>query len=152
VVPCSGGGLAAGIGLAIRARLAVTAVWAVEPVGFDDTARSLAAGERLANPPLSSETLSFCDALLAPMPGAVTFPINQRLLAGGLAVSDAETAQAMAVAFTEFKVVLEPGGAVALAAALSGRLDCRNKTVVVVCSGGNVDAALFAAAIGGGQD
>lgn len=149
LIPCGGGGLIAGTATALTARLPGIAIHAVEPVGLDDTARSLNAGERLANPPLSSESPSFCDALLAPMPGAVTFPINQRLLAGGLAVSDAEVAQAMAVAFSEFKIVVEPGGAVALAAALSGKLDCHGKTIAVVCSGGNVDAALFATAIGG---
>jgi threonine dehydratase len=151
LVPCGGGGLIAGTATALTARLPGIVIHAVEPVGFDDTARSLAAGERLANPPLSSQASSFCDALLAPTPGAVTFPINRRLLAGGLAVSDVEVAQAMAVAFSEFKIVIEPGGAVALAAALTGKLDCRGKTVAVVCSGGNVDAALFSAAIGGSR-
>lgn len=152
LVPCGGGGLIAGTATALTARMPGLAIYAVEPLGFDDTTRSLAAGERLANPPLSADTLSFCDALLAPMPGAVTFPINRRLLAGGLTVSDSEVAQAMAVAFAEFKIVVEPGGAVALAAALTGKLDCRGKTVAVVCSGGNVDAALFARAISATRD
>lgn len=149
LVPCGGGGLIAGTATALTARLPSLAIHAVEPAGFDDTTRSLAAGVRLANRPLVADSLLFCDALLAPMPGAVTFPINQRLLAGGLTVSDAEVAQAMAVAFAEFKIVLEPGGAVALAAALTGRFDCRGKTVAVVGSGGNVEATLFASAIRG---
>lgn len=148
LVPCGGGGLIAGTATALKARIPGIAVYAVEPAGFDDTARSLAAGERLANPPLSADALSFCDALLAPMPGVVTFTVNRRLLAGGLAVSDAEVSRAMATAFSDFKIVVEPGGAVALAAALSGKFDCRGKTVAVVCSGGNVDATVFAAALG----
>lgn len=147
LVPCGGGGLIAGTATALTARVPGVKIYAVEPAGFDDTARSLAAGERLANPPLSADALSFCDALLAPMPGVVTFAINRRLLAGGVTVDDAEVARAMAIAFSEFKIVVEPGGAVALAAALSGRFDCRGKTVAVVCSGGNVDAAVFAAAL-----
>ncbi len=77
----------------------------------------------------------------------MTFSINRKLLAGGLSVSDAKVARAMAVAFKYFKLVVEPGGAVALAAALSGAYDCRGKTVAVVCSGGNVDAGVFAKAI-----
>lgn len=149
LVPCSGGGLAAGIATALTGRLPNIAVYAVEPAGFDDTARSLAAGKRLANPPLSADHVSFCDALLAPSPGAITFPINRRLLKGGLAVTDHEVASAMTLAFAELKIVLEPGGAVALAAALTGKVDCRDRTVAVVCSGGNVDAAVFASAIGG---
>lgn len=147
LVPCGGGGLIAGTATALTTRVPGLAVYAAEPAGFDDTARSLAAGERLSNPPLSADALSFCDALLAPMPGVVTFAVNRRLLAGGLAVSDAEVARAMATAFSDFKIVVEPGGAVALAAALSGRFDCRGKTVAVVCSGGNVDAAVFATAL-----
>lgn len=84
------------------------------------------------------------------MPGALTFAINRRLLAGGLTVTDREVAQAMAVAFAEFKIVLEPGGAVALAAALTGKIPCRGNTIAVVCSGGNVAAAQFAAALSQG--
>lgn len=151
LVPCGGGGLIAGTATALTARLPGLAIYAVEPAGFDDTARSLAIGERLANPPLTADSLSICDALLAPMPGALTFPINRRLLAGGLTVTDREAAQAMLVAFAEFKIVLEPGGAVALAAALTGKLPGQGKTVAVVCSGGNVDAAQFAAAISQGH-
>lgn len=147
LVPCSGGGLAAGTATALTARLPGIAVYSVEPAGLDDTARSLAAGERLSNPPLDAHHLSFCDALLAPTPGEITFAINRRLLKGGFSVTDEEVARAMALAFTEFKIVLEPGGAVALAAAVEGKIDCRNRTVAVVCSGGNVDAEIFAAAI-----
>ena len=141
LVPCGGGGLVAGCGIALSHAFPGVPVLAVEPQGFDDTARSLAAGERLSNLPGAR---SFCDALLAPMPGELTFALNRRQLAGGLAVSDAEVASAMAAAFSHLKVVVEPGGAVALAAVLSGRFDPRGRTVLVVLSGGNVDPELFA--------
>lgn len=146
-VPCGGGGLIAGTATALTARVPGIAVYAVEPEAFDDTARSLAAGERLANPPLRASEASFCDALLAPMPGMLTFAINRRLLAGGLTVSDPDVARAMAAAFAELKIVVEPGGAVALAAALTGKFDCAGKTVAVVCSGGNAEPAVFTAAL-----
>jgi threonine dehydratase len=121
-------------------------VHAVEPQGFDDTARSLACGSRVANQPGAK---SFCDALLAPVPGELTFAINRALLAGGLAVSDAEVAEAMRLAFRHLKLVLEPGGAVALAAALSGRLEVRGRTIGIVASGGNVDPELYASVLEG---
>ena len=141
LLPCGGGGLIAGCGIALAAAFPEAAIVAVESQGFDDTARSLAAGERLAN---ATAAGSFCDALLAPMPGELTFALNRRRLAGGVAVSDAEVARAMALAFSHLKVVVEPGGAVALAAVLSGRFAARGRTVLVVLSGGNVDPALFA--------
>jgi len=139
-VCCGGGGLVAGCALALSHLVPGVAVHSVEPAAFDDTARSLAAGQRLGNPP---EARSFCDALLSPMPGELTFAINSRLLAGGLAVSDMEVAHAMRLAFRHLKLVIEPGGAVALAAALAGKLPVRGRTVGVVVSGGNVDAELF---------
>ena len=147
LVPCSGGGMTAGVATALAARMPKAAVHAVEPVGFDDTARSLAAGRRLANAPLSADHNSICDALLVPSPGAITFEINKRLVKSGLAVSDSEVLDAMAVAFAEFKLVLEPGGAVALAAVLAGKLDCRGRTIAAVGSGGNVDGAVFTRAL-----
>ena len=148
LVPCSGGGLIAGCALALADASPGTAIYAVEPEGFDDTARSLAAGERRSNDPSAAPGgSSICDALLTPTPGALTFAINARRLAGGLVVSDDEAAAAMAVAFREFKLVLEPGGAVALAAALCGRINVRGRVVAVVASGGNVDAAVFGAAL-----
>ncbi len=145
LVCCGGGGLISGIALAFGALSPATEIFAVEPEGFDDTARSLAAGERVGNDP---EARSFCDALLAARPGAVTFEINRQRLAGGLVVSDAEVAEAMAYAFRVLKLVVEPGGAVALAALLSGKAETRGKRVGVVLSGGNVDAETFCAAIG----
>lgn len=138
---CGGGGLIAGSALALRAFFGDVAVWAVEPEGFDDTARSLAVGARLENDP-SAKTI--CDALMAPTPGHVTFEINRDVLAGGLAVSDDETRAAIRYAATELKLVGEPGGAVALAAALAGKLDLAGKTAVVVVTGGNIDPELLA--------
>lgn len=145
LVCCGGGGLVAGCALALAERSPATQVFCVEPEGFDDTGRSLAAGRRLANAP---GTESFCDALLAPTPGELTFAINRRLLAGGLAVSDDEVARAMHFAFRTLKLVVEPGGAVALAAVLFGRYDARGKTVALTLSGGNVDRELYCAILG----
>lgn len=144
LAPCGGGGLVSGISLAFAALSPTTAIYAVEPEGFDDTARSLTAGERLGNQPGAR---SFCDALLATMPGALTFPINRRLLKGALAVGDQEVAQAMAFAFRTLKLVVEPGGAVALAALLAGKLPTKDKTIAVVLSGGNVERSTFVDAL-----
>lgn len=140
----SGGGLIAGCALALEALSPGTKVYCAEPAGFDDHARSLVAGERLAN---AAGASSICDALLAQKPGEITFAINQSRLAGGLVASDDEVRRAMAVAFQELKLVVEPGGAVALAAALAGRIPGSPRTVVVVASGGNVDLATFRTAI-----
>lgn len=146
LVCCSGGGLATGTALGLRETFPDAAVYTVEPAGFDDFARSLAAGDRVRNERTSG---SACDALLAPTPGDITFPLGTRVLAGGLAVTDAEAFAAMRFAFTHLKLVVEPGGAVALAAALSGKLDIRGRTVAVVLSGGNVDPDLFARVLAG---
>ena len=146
LVPAGGGGLAAGTALALGAAMPEAKVWCVEPQGFDDHARSLAAGQRLGN---EAGGQSFCDALLAPMPGELTFAINGKHLAGGLAVSDAEVAAAMRFAFEELKLVVEPGGAVALAAVLAGRFDAKGKSVALVLSGGNADPAAFARVLAG---
>ena len=143
-VPCSGGGLVSGIALALSAASPGTQIFSAEPAGLDDMRRSLAAGERVANDPAAR---SVCDALLAPMPGEITFALGGRLLAGGFAVSDAEVLHAIAVAFAELKLVVEPGGAAALAAVLAGKLDAHGKTVAVIASGGNVDRDVFARAI-----
>ena len=149
IVPCGGGGLISGCALALSEECPKAKLFAAEPEGFDDTARSLAAGERLCNDPGGK---TFCDALVLTTPGALTFSINRRLLAGGFALGDAETAGAMKAAFQYLKLVVEPGGAVALAAALTGAYDCRGKTVSVVCSGGNVDPGVFATALGADED
>lgn len=144
LVPTSGGGLTAGTAIAVRALAPKAAIYGVEPEAFDDTRRSLAAGTLLKNPP---EARSICDALQSSPPGHLTFAINRELLAGILVVSDREVETAMARAFRDLKLVVEPGGAVALAAALAGRIPLAGKTTAIILSGGNVDAATFAAAL-----
>jgi len=141
VAPASGGGLVAGTAVAVRARFPDAAVMSAEPDGFDDHARSLAAGRR---EPHRAEGRTICDALMASIPGEITFAINRQLLSRGVTASDAEVGRAVGFAFREFKLVVEPGGAVALAALLAGAFDARGQTVVIVLSGGNVDADLFA--------
>jgi threonine dehydratase len=141
---CGGGGLIAGVSTALRQGLPTTPIHPVEPEGFDDTARSLAAGARQAN---DAHAHSICDALLAPTPGALTFAINRRLLATGLVVSEPDVLAAMAAAFSDLKLVVEPGGVVALAAVLADRDAFAGKTVLLILSGGNVDPDLFAKAI-----
>jgi threonine dehydratase len=133
---CSGGGLVGGCATSFAELSPRTAVWAVEPAGFDDTARSLAAGTRVANTAMSG---SICDALMVATPGELTFEINRRLLAGAVAVSDAEAIEAMRMVWDEFGVKVEPGGVVGLAAVLHGRIDTAGKTVAVILTGGNVD-------------
>jgi threonine dehydratase len=141
LVCCGGGGLIAGSAIAIRGLSTSSLVYAVEPEGFDDTARSLASGERQSNDPAAR---GICDALQTPTPGKMTFEINRQLLAGCLVVSEEAVREAMRFAFRELKLVVEPGGAVALAAVLDGKIDCRQKKTVIVLSGGNVESALFA--------
>ncbi len=140
LVCTGGGGLVAGCALAASGYSAATRLYSVEPEGWDDTARSLAAGTRLANVPGGSP---LCDALLAPMPGELTFTINRAHLAGGLVVSETAVCTAVDFAFRHLKLVLEPGGAVALAAVLSGSIDIRGHVTGIVLSGGNVDPATF---------
>jgi threonine dehydratase len=144
IAPCSGGGLTSGIATAIAALSPKTRVYAVEPAAFDDLARSLKAGERLANAPGAK---SICDALMVDQPGELTFPVLQKTNAGAVSVGDDEALAAMAHAFYELKLVTEPSGAVALAALLSGKIDVRGKTVAVVLSGGNVDTEIFERAL-----
>ncbi len=141
----SGGGLMAGINLVMAERSPATQVFVVEPEAFDDTARSLGAGERVGHP---QGAPSICDALMSPMPGVLTWPINRRL-AGAITVSDAEVADAMRFAFRHLKIVLEPGGAVPLAALLAGKIGTTGRTTAIVLSGGNVDPTLHAEIIEG---
>lgn len=141
---CGGGGLTAGIALALEARAPGLRVRPAEPAGFDDTARSLAAGRVLRNAALSG---SICDAIVTPEPGRLTFPVLQRLCGPGLVVSDDEALRAMAVAFSRLKIVLEPAGAVALAAALFRGDEIEGDAVICTASGGNVDGALFSEAL-----
>jgi threonine dehydratase len=145
VVGASGGGLAAGISLGVKARVPAAKFYTVEPEGFDDTLRSFQSGRREANARMSG---TICDALMTNTPGELTFPINRELIGAGITASDAEVAAAVRYAFHELKLVVEPGGAIGLAALLAGKLDgfcdIRGKVVVGVLSGGNVDAELFA--------
>jgi threonine dehydratase len=138
--PCGGGGLIAGVSSAIKARISEVDIFAVEPEDFDDTARSLEAGVRVANP---AGGHSICDAIVTPTPGEITFKINQRLLSGGLRVSDESVVQAVLLAFDRLKLVVEPGAVVGLAALISGQYDATDKTVIVVLSGGNMDLNQF---------
>jgi threonine dehydratase len=145
LAPSSGGGLSSGITVAVRSRLPRVRCFTVEPDGFDRMARSLRSGERQRN---TRSAGSIQDALTgAPTPGELTFAALLANEASGLAVTDAEALAAMAVLFRRLKLVAEPGGAAAVAAVLSGKTDLAGKTVVAVCSGGNVDAGLFAEAI-----
>src|SRR5436309_8612917 len=141
VAPASGGGLIAGVATAVKARYPQAMLMSGEPEAFDDHARSLRAGTLQ---PHRAEGRTICDALLASIPGELTFAINSRLLTQGITASDAEVGAAVGFAFRELKLVVEPGGAVGLAALLAGRIDARGKDVVIVLSGGNVDADLFA--------
>ncbi len=145
LAPASGGGLIAGVGLAFDALSPATRIYAVEPEGYDDHAKSLEAGHPVSMKPTKASLL---DALMAPAPGEMTFALNRKKLSGALAVSDEEALAAMAFAFRHLKIVLEPGGAAALAAVLAGKLEVAGQTVVVIASGGNVDAETYARAIG----
>jgi len=145
LVCCSGGGLAGGIATATKASWPSTDILVVEPEGFDDMARSLRSGRRERNARLSG---SICDALLAESPGETTFAVAQKVLAGGVSVSDDEVRAAIRFAFHDLKLVVEPGGAAALAALLAGRFDAKGRTVVAVLSGGNIDATMLCSILG----
>lgn len=144
LVCCGGGGLTSGIALALESRAPGLRVRPVEPAGFDDAGRSLVSGRRERN---EATTGSLCDAILTPCIGELTFPIMQRLCGPGLAVSEDDALAAMAAAFTRLKIVLEPGGAVALAAALFHPQASDGDAVIVVATGGNVDSAIFRRAL-----
>ncbi len=140
LVCCGGGGLTAGSALALRSAFPDVAVHPVEPVDFDDTSRSLVSGERETNDPSAR---SICDAILTESPGELTFEILKAVAASGLRVSDEQVRDAMRFAFRHLKLVLEPGGAVALAAVLSKQLATEDLVTVITLSGGNVDPELF---------
>ena len=144
LVCCGGGGLTSGIALALEAKAPGLRVRPVEPDGFDDVARSLASGKRESNIAPSG---SICDAIVTPTPGELTFPIMERLCGPGLSVSDADALSAVALAFLRLKIVVEPGGAVALAAALFRRDAIEGDTVIAVTTGGNIDKSMFSKAI-----
>lgn len=138
--PVGGGGLIAGISTALKALQPHIDIYCVEPKGFDDTRISLERGERTGN---RGGSHSICDAIVTQIPGEITFPINSRNLAGGLAVSDQDVEEALRQLFEIAKLVVEPGGAVGFAALLAGCVDLQGRTAVVVLSGGNVDLEFF---------
>jgi threonine dehydratase len=144
--PIGGGGLMGGVSEVLRARHPDAEIWGVEPAKFDDTRRSLEAGERVTAPFTGR---SLCDALESPMPGKLTFPMLQKNLTGVTTVEDAEVAEAMRYAFNTLKLVVEPGGSVALAALLAGKIDLAGRTAAIILSGGNVDPDLFSKVIAG---
>jgi threonine dehydratase len=143
-VCCGGGGLIAGTAIAMRELSPSTQIYSVEPAGYDDHARSLKSGARER---ADTSHVSICDALLAPMPGELTWSINHHLLAGGLVVSDDEVCAAVVYAYNNLKLVVEPGGAVALAALLAGHIPAEHRRIGIVLSGGNVDPELFSSII-----
>lgn len=144
LVCCGGGGLTSGVALALEAQAPGLRARPVEPEGFDDVTRSLASGQIESN---TGPALGLCDAILTPAPGKLTFPIMDRLCGPGIVVSEEDAQRAMAVAFTHLKIVLEPGGAVSLAAALYHGDQIEGDAVIVLSSGGNVDAGTFQKAL-----
>lgn len=144
LVCCGGGGLTSGIALAMEAEAPDMRVRPVEPKGFDDVTRSLQSGQKERNTALSG---NICDAILTPEPGELTFPIMQRLCGAGIAVSEDDCLRTMMQAFLRLKLVIEPGGAAALAAALFHGDQLNEETVIVTISGGNVDPDMFQRAL-----
>lgn len=142
LVPCGGGGLTASTAVVLHALSPDTRVYSAEPALFDDTRRSLEAGRPVPNP---KGRHTICDAIMTPIPGDLTFPINLELLAGGLVATDDAVRTAMRFAFEHYKIVVEPGAAVGIAAVLSGEIDVRGKTIATVVTGGNVAPARFCA-------
>lgn len=145
VIPCGGGGLTAATAAVMAEAAPGCAVYAAEPTLFDDTKRSLEAGERLANP---VGRRSICDAIMTPIPGELTFAINRELLAGGVTATDDEVRAAMRFAFTHFRIVAEPGAVIGLAAILAGRVPTLGRSIATVITGGNIDAQRYAALLG----
>lgn len=147
LVPCGGGGLTAGVAIAVKDLSPQTGVVTVEPERFDDHARSFRSGHREHN---AAKSGSVCDALLAWQPGELTFEVNRSRVFEGVAVSDEEALAAVAFAWRELKLVVEPGGAVGLAAVLAGRIATKQRSIAIVLSGGNADPAIYAKAVGSG--
>lgn len=146
IVCCGGGGLTAGCATILEEVSPQTEVWIAEPEGFDETWASIRDGVR-HRADVSRRTI--CDAIATPSPGRLTLPIMERLVRGGLTVSEEDVRKAMVFAWRELKLVVEPGGAAALAGLLCGKFDAKGKTIALTLSGGNVDAPLFAAILEG---
>lgn len=141
---CGGGGLIAGTSIALHAHFPDTKIWCAEPEFYDDTKRSLESGERQR---ARTEKMSICDAIVTPEPGVLTFPINRTHLSGGAVVSDEHVLKTVATLFKHLKIIVEPGGAVAVAAALTAQIPKDAQTIVAVASGGNIDADMFKRAL-----
>jgi len=142
--PIGGGGLMSGSATALKHHFPSITLWGAEPEGYDDAARSIAAGHRLAN---KNSTSSICDAIVTPMVGDLTFPIMQHYLAGAKAVNDQHVLAAMAICMQQLKLVVEPGGCVGLAAILDKSLEVKDKTTLVILSGGNADPDMLGLAL-----
>ena len=141
---CGGGGLIAGLSIAASDQIPTVKIWSAEPEFYDDTLRSLTSG-KIETADINQP--SICDAIVTPKPGQLTFPINKQLLSGGAVVTDRDVLQAIATAFKHLKIVVEPGGAAALAAVLTGQYPQGSRTVVAVASGGNIDPQVFRQAL-----
>jgi threonine dehydratase len=141
---CGGGGLIAGMSIAASDMIPGVDIWAAEPEFYDDTRRSLASG-KIETADITMP--SICDSIVTAQPGEITFPINKKLLSGSAVITDRDALKAVAAAFKHLKIVIEPGGAAALAAVLTGQYPAGAKTVVAVASGGNIDAPMFQRAL-----
>lgn len=146
ILPCGGGGMTAGCALALEALSPKTETWIAEPEHYDETWASIVSGEKRR---ADSTKKTLCDAIATPAPGDLTLPVMRRLVRGGATVTDEDVSAAIAFAFKYLKLVVEPGGAAALAAVLTGAVDAKGKTVGVVLSGGNIDPGLFVEILGG---
>mgnify|MGYP001334772582 FL=1 len=144
LVCCGGGGLTSGIAVALSSLMPNFITRPVEPEGFDDVIRSLKSGQRQINEQISG---GLCDAIITPTPGELTFPLMKKYCGEGIVVTDEEVMKAIALAFTRLRIVVEPGGAVALAAALFHPKKCNDDPLIAVVSGGNVDPNIFKTAI-----
>jgi len=137
---CGGGGLVAGTSTYLKYKYPNIKSFAVEPYGFDDTKVSLLNKKIISNKPGFH---SICDAIITPQPGQLTFPINLKTLSGGIVVEDYEVKNSIKILAEHLKIVAEPGGAVAATAALTEKINLKNKTVVIMVSGGNIDLEMF---------
>ena len=144
LVCCGGGGLTSGIAVALSTLMPDFVTRPVEPEGFDDVVRSLKTGKRQTNKKISG---GLCDAIITPTPGELTFPLMKKYCGGGIVVTDEQVMKTIALAFTRLRIVIEPGGAVALAAALFHSKKCDNETLIAVVSGGNIDPDIFKKAL-----
>ncbi len=145
---CGGGGLIAGLSIAVHAHFPKSDIWCAEPEFYDDTRRSLETDQIQQ---ADTKQISICDAIVTPEPGELTFPINRQHLSGGAVIADQEVLKTIATLFKHLKIVVEPGGAVAVAAALTGQIPPGSKTVVAVATGGNVDSEMFRRALDSGS-